>query len=271
MKRPGAPPCSKIQFIMGIGAPRTEDNSLARFHVNSNILLPRFSWFAIPGGSQVVRSAPRAFCPSSARTKPTRSIGWLYLTFTGADNILKATKCGLYSQKSKMIASLPNPRACPISPAVSLSIVALEQAIKSAATTIYSIPQADLQMPWGTSPLLRNYLCDVGWCPKDISMLSDPRDASIEVQYRLTTEPYSRASTDHRRCTEFECSGERVDTDHYVTQHTSSDCQCTTLDVEEDFLGVLRQGGMPLVSFRTCGLQGSPTVDVVDYKSQSLV
>lgn len=136
---------------------------------------------------------------------------------------------------------------------------------------IYQISQADLQMSWGTSSLLRKRLCDIGWCPKDISMLSDPRDVFIEVQYRMTTVPYSRASIDHLRCTKSECSGERVDTDHYVTQHVRSGCQCTTLEVKESVLGVLRQGWMPLVSFRTCGLQGVPTVDVVDYKSQLLV
>ena len=178
--------------------------------------------------------------------------------------------CNEYSQKFNISASLPNPRASPISPQVSLSIIALGQAITSAATTIYKIRQADLQMQWGTSSLLRKRLCDGGWCPKDISMLSDPKDASVEIQYHLTTVPYSRASIDHIRCTKSECTGERVDTDHYVTQHISSDCQCTMLEVEESVLGVLRQGGMPLLSFRTCGLQGSPTVDVVDYKSQSL-
>ena len=95
-------------------------------------------------------------------------------------------------------------------------------------------------------------------------MLSDPRDASIEVQYRLTTVPYSRASINHLRCTKSECSGERVDADHYVTQHISSGCQCTTLEVEESVLGILRQGGMPLVSFRMWGLKEVSTVDVVD-------
>ena len=181
--------------------------------------------------------------------------------------------CNEYGQKFAIGASLPNLRACPISPQVtylSLSIIALGQAITSAATTIDRTSKADLQMSWGTSSLLRKRLCDVGWCPKDISMLSDPRDASIEVQYRLTTVPYSRASIDHLRCTKSECSGERVDTDHYVTQHISSGCQCTTLEVEEIVLGILRQSEMPLVSFRMWGLQGVPTVDVVDYKSQSL-
>ena len=180
--------------------------------------------------------------------------------------------CNEYSKKfNNKSASLPSSQAYPISPQVSLSIIALGQAITSAATTIYKIPQADLQMPWGTSSFLRKRLCDVGWCPKDISMLSDPRDASLELQYHLTTVPYSRASIDHLRCTKLECSGERVDTNHYITQHVSSDCQCETLDVEENVLDVLRQGGMPLVSFRTCGSQGFPTVDVVDYKAQSQI
>lgn len=179
--------------------------------------------------------------------------------------------CNEYSEKFNKSASSPSSRDCPISPQVSLSIIALGQAITSAATTIYKISQADLQMPWGTSSFLRKRLCDVCWCPKDISMLSDSRDASLELQYHLTTVPYSRASIDHLRCTKSECSGERVDTDHYVTRHVNRDCQCTTLDVEENVLGVLREGGMPLVSFRTCGSQGFPTVDVVDYKSKFLI
>ena len=44
-KRPRAPPCSKLHLIMGIGAPRIEDNSLARFHVNSDILLPQIAMY----------------------------------------------------------------------------------------------------------------------------------------------------------------------------------------------------------------------------------
>ena len=178
--------------------------------------------------------------------------------------------CNEYSQKFAIVAKQLSPRAPPISPQVSLSIIALGRAITSAATTIYRIPQADLQMTWGTSSLLRKRLCDKGWCPKDISMLSDSRDATVEVQYHLTTAPYSRASIDHLRCTESECSGERVDTDHYVTQHVSSRCLCATLEVEERVLSVLRQGGLPLILFRTYGSHEVPTVEVVDYRSQSL-
>lgn len=156
----------------------------------------------------------------------------------------------------------------PMSPLTSLSIIALGQAITSAATTIYQTPQADLQMPWGTSSFLRNLLYERGWCPKDISLLCDPRDASIEMQYRLAIMPYSRASTDHRRCTISECVGERVDTDHYSTLHVSTGCTCATPDVEESVLSIIRQGGKPIISITTTITQEAPTIEVVNCERQ---
>ena len=162
-----------------------------------------------------------------------------------------------------------NAQARPISPQVSLSIVALGQTIKSAACIIYGESEADLLLAWGSSSLLRDRLQASGWCPKDISAVSDPKDSIAELQYYLLTMPYPRNSIDHYQCTKSKCSGEQVDTDRYVTQHINSGCQCAMLDVEEDVLGVIRQGGMPVVSV-TVVPGDFPTVEVDDYKLEPL-
>ena len=179
--------------------------------------------------------------------------------------------CNDYSQRFAQLASVPNPGSRPISPQVSLSIIALGQAITSAATNIYNISQSSLQMPWGTSSLLRQRLHDIGWCTKDISILSDPRETPIDAQYYLSTVPYSRASIDHVRCTKSVCSGEQVHTDHYITQHVNKACQCASLEIDKSSLSILRRGGIPLVSFRTHDLQEAPAIEVMEYNSQSSV
>lgn len=179
--------------------------------------------------------------------------------------------CNEYSQIFAQLASLPNLKSRPISPQVSLSIIALGQAITSAATKIYKIPQSSLQMPWGTSSLLTQRLYDIGWCAKDISYLSGPRETPINVQYYLSTVPYSRASIDHVHCNKSVCSGEQVDTDHYVTQHVKKGCQCASLEIDKSSLSILRRGGIPLISFRTHDLQKAPSLEVTEYNSQSSV
>ena len=42
---PGTSPCPKFHFIMGICAPRIEEDSLACFHVDSDISFPQIAMY----------------------------------------------------------------------------------------------------------------------------------------------------------------------------------------------------------------------------------
>ncbi|KAL6719422.1 hypothetical protein ACLMJK_003662 [Lecanora helva] len=138
----------------------------------------------------------------------------------------------------------------PISPEVSLSIIATANALSRAATTIYGVSFADLRLNWGTSALLTERLSAKRLCPKDISWLTYEKDRNIDLQYAVTCNPYSRAGVDHTECTELVCCQDRVDLGTYSTRHVDAQCNCTMMGVPQEFLSIIEEGEIPIVTFR---------------------
>lgn len=138
----------------------------------------------------------------------------------------------------------------PLSPQISMSIIALADAISRAAPIIYELNFADLRLNWGTSSLLTQRLLAKGWCPKDVAMLTLGKDRTVDVQYYASSMSYSRGALDHKGCTDRFCCLDKVDETTYATSHVNTNCTCMHVEASRDINNIISRGRIPLVSFR---------------------
>ena len=151
----------------------------------------------------------------------------------------------------------------PMSPLLSLSIIALASAISRAATRIYEISYSNLYLNWGTSSFLTERLFSKGFCPKDVAWLTSEKDQSIDVQYTLACLPYSRRETNHSECTDSICCLDQVDLNSYSTRHVNAQCSCVHVEISQDILPIIENGGVPIISFRTRQDERDPELRVI--------
>ncbi len=157
----------------------------------------------------------------------------------------------------------------PVSSEVSMSIIALADAISRAASIIYESNLADLRLSWGTSSLLTQRLFDKNWCPKDLAMLTYDKARTMNVQFYASCMPYSRGSLEHMRCTDTTCCVDKVDEATYIISHVRADCDCSHVEASRDIISIIERGGIPLVSFRKAESEKTCRLRVLEYSPGS--
>jgi len=101
--------------------------------------------------------------------------------------------------------------ATPISPEISMSIIALGTTLDAVARNFFGTPHFGnyLSLEWPPSLLLRERLQRAGWCPRDISQFE--ADGSTDCVYYFSSMTSPRKGQDHSRCTAGVCYGGNVD------------------------------------------------------------
>jgi hypothetical protein len=99
----------------------------------------------------------------------------------------------------------PNTPRSPISPLISMSIIALGTTLYHTATEIYRTPvfRRYLTPHWPRSVALKERLERAHWCPRDISQFQD--EGNIDCDYYFSSMQSPRKDQDHSHCTEGVC------------------------------------------------------------------
>jgi hypothetical protein len=120
----------------------------------------------------------------------------------------------------------------PISPEVSLSILALGSTIANCSTEIFGPPHFPryLNFRWPSSALLEARLLHAGWCPRDVSQFLD--DLDIDAHYYLASFPHHRRFQNHSACTKGACIRGNIELQDYSTRHVTDGCDCKFWEAE---------------------------------------
>jgi hypothetical protein len=137
----------------------------------------------------------------------------------------------------------------PISPKVSLSIIALGTTITTCATLIYQAPhfRRYLEPSWPKSLFLKERLVRSGWCPRDISQIL--KEGDVCGHYYFGSLPSPRKSQNHKDCTEGVCVGGNIDTKTYRTKHVTEGCTCKHWEAD-GIVQIIKNNLVPLVRWR---------------------
>ena len=156
----------------------------------------------------------------------------------------------------------PTASAWSVEPAISLSIMALGWALKSAAYTIYDPKTRHTRQQWGYSYVLDNRMRDGGWCWGERAKLRS--DVEIDGVFYFASLQSPRREQDHRDCCSTGCSGKGIDESQYKTKHAKHGCTCGDVKVPGNVIEIIKKGGIPLMSWtQQSGLK------VVEYDAQS--
>lgn len=175
------------------------------------------------------------------------------------------------------------PTACPLTPAIRLSIKVLGESLSNTAYRIWdtfsldrnpTMPWSkDLRGKWGYSNLLAEDLLARGWCPSEITFLQHyPPSASNSGMYYARQ--IVRASLDHSHCSRKACLSSVINKKMYAQQHcclSSTNCKGSCCDVtpsQDRVRAILMSGGVPLLKSSTATAfdSGKVDLDIVEYQ-----
>ena len=147
----------------------------------------------------------------------------------------------------------PQTSRSPISPLVSMSIIALGTTLYHTATEIYQAPlfRRYLEPHWPPSAALKERLLRAHWCPRDISQFRE--DGNIDCDYYFSSMQSPRKDQNHEKCTEGVCLGGNMDITTYQTKHATDRCppECQQPSVEiNEIIAIINENGIPLVRWR---------------------
>ncbi|KAF8173737.1 hypothetical protein K438DRAFT_1849887 [Mycena galopus ATCC 62051] len=133
----------------------------------------------------------------------------------------------------------------PVRSEISMSIIALGFIFTGAIRDVYNVPT--FAMSWGASPMLKTKLLSAGWCPMDVRRLFF--DVGIDGQYYLALANFPHDINLHCRCDERACRARTVDEAKYVTPHVHSGQPCQENVSTRDVVEVIRNQGIPVLSW----------------------
>jgi hypothetical protein len=162
---------------------------------------------------------------------------------------------GIYCyDKGKNGENFRQNRSWPVSSEISLSLIALDWSLHAAATEIYDLETHDEIGRWGYSEILVERLTKAGWCISEITQLV--RDHHVDGLFYFGSLTSPRKDQRHEKCTEKMCDPKGVDERKYeqIHQHPKGE-KCQDISVAEEVSGIVGNGGIPLVSFKSSKLE----------------
>lgn len=164
--------------------------------------------------------------------------------------------------------------AWPLPPSVDLSLRVLGQLFASALygalmtdfITSRLPPTALPQLQFPPGNLLVSKMRQSGWCPSDVSMVSqDFSPATLVYLSRMKREATSR---DHSACTSQKCFAFQIDDSTYTTKHCQDKCTCEFVGPPiEQVVQIIADGGVPLMSIVIDEASDEIEIKVEEYKS----
>lgn len=134
----------------------------------------------------------------------------------------------------------------PISPHISLSIMAAAESFEIALTKLCG-KVAEVGK-WGSSSVLNQHLLDSGWCPREMPIFDS--DTTINSAYFFASYPCPHNRQGHGTCTTLQCNLKNVDTSKYVTRHVTDTCQCEFVPAPEEVKELVKANEIPVVSWK---------------------
>ena len=101
--------------------------------------------------------------------------------------------------------------------------------------------------------VIKTWLYENGWCRSQVSRLFQQL-SPLTLYYASTSGPYSQ-DRDHSRCKEHsQCTARNVQIKENEPTHVRPDCDCEHFEVaQEQLIGIIAHGGIPLVEFSNDG------------------
>lgn len=140
-------------------------------------------------------------------------------------------------------------------PKIEMSIVALAWTLRYTAYRLYVSPTEWHKPPFGEHRLLRERLQAAGWCKGEIGYLFLKLNLNIDALYYIGFLECPRRDHDHANCTDMACRSKGINEAVYVTRH-AADCisrDCGDAEIEDGCAGIVKEGGIPLVSWSSEG------------------
>ncbi|KAI1387775.1 uncharacterized protein F4822DRAFT_407559 [Hypoxylon trugodes] len=105
-----------------------------------------------------------------------------------------------------------------------------------------------LEQDFPQTQLLARHMSSLGWCPRHISRICATQPPHIAYFISLLRR-WERPRTSHSHYSEKRCVASNINEETYETVHTTRDCRCSMIGVDEsDLERIIRQGNIPIVS-----------------------
>lgn len=154
--------------------------------------------------------------------------------------------------------------AWPVADEIGLSMIALGHILGMALQDISGDGRVTLR--WGASPMLKAKLLENGWCPLDVRRFL--ADVGIEGHYHLALKECAYEKGLHQGCDESACRALIVNEETYVVPHVQPGCTCECDMATEAVVEVIKNEGIPVVSWRKNVEGGGPRFIVEDGRSR---
>ena len=115
--------------------------------------------------------------------------------------------------------------------------------------------------PFRGSQLAQTRMLESGWCPSDVTMLSEQMSASSLLYASCLYRQESGQS--HLKCSEYICLASQINESTYRSKHVIPTCQYDHMGPEiEEIISIIKDNGIPLVRISTGTKNGEPKVSV---------
>ena len=148
---------------------------------------------------------------------------------------------------------------------IEMSIILLEETLDLASRKAYGIDLRLGSYSIFLSPSLITNLNSTGWCPSEVSLITQGYDDS-SIVFASQVERH-RTKANHSQCSTTKCRAFNIVTPSYRTQHTIDCKNCSDVAIiREELASTLCQGRIPRACIRTTGKGDAlePTVTIED-------
>lgn len=148
----------------------------------------------------------------------------------------------------------------PVSPEISLSIIALGWALQNASQKIYNLQRGPRDRG-RSSTLLVTRLESAGWCQAEISRFINYHDVEGLYYFGFLSSP--RRNQRHSDCTKQSCKPLGIEEVKYEQKHECYEGErpCDDIKVPDEAVKIVANGGIPLITW------GESGIGVVRYKT----
>jgi hypothetical protein len=172
--------------------------------------------------------------------------------------------------ESEFVSSHNSSTRSPISDEILTAIVALAHTLSELTIKAYYAEwnSYDHYINY-TTVLLKSSLEERGWCPLNVKRMLTHLGTDGQYYFALLECPHDKGS--HENCSERQClAANNTDERAYVTQHyTTCDGNDditveTTAEITEKIVGIIRGGGIPVISWKEGEVDTAPKLQICD-------